>query len=225
MLPREALVHVDRGVGVPVAIDSRVSKNTRFPSSDAAAERRIECPVAPRRARGHQARGAARVSYDVRHWGPWPAAQPVSVSAATRTPRCARTSRAVEDAPTKSASKAPLPPPGPVDTSSVVAPSALIDVPARVRVARRERLAGAEEDPRAVARAALERRRERAVAARGAGREQGRGAARPLVDVVWASVSHVTSCSWVWKKTCVPSAEISRKPESSCRSRPLGRSR
>ena len=79
----EALVDVDRRVGV--AGRDRLARVEEHPLSVQrhGRERGIEGAVAPRRTGGHEVVVPPAYSYTSRHWGPCPAAQPVSVSAAT----------------------------------------------------------------------------------------------------------------------------------------------
>ena len=68
----------------PAVSGSRVSKKTRFPSRDTAANEASNAPLPPAGPVDTRLVVPPAYSYTSRHWGPWPAAQPVSVSAATR---------------------------------------------------------------------------------------------------------------------------------------------
>ena len=92
-------------------------------------------------------------------------------------------------------------------------PGALVDVTGAVGVAADQLLVGVEEDPRAVAGGAVEDGVEGAVAVDLALGDQGRRPPGALVDVMELSVSPLTSCSSVVKKTFEPSLEAPPKYE------------
>ena len=219
----EPLVHVDRGVGV-LGRDrlARVEEHP-FPVQRHSRKRGIECPIAPHRAGGDQARGAAGVLVHVPALG--------ALAGGTAGVGICRDEGLLgahvrvepyRDAPTKSASNGPLSPPGPWRRARSWCPPAYIcpgACPCRPLsrdsvVLKKTRVPSADR-PR--------RPRERAVAARGAGRDQRRGPVGPVVDIgLGVRVGASASDSWSGRRRGSRWPRCPGIRRRSCRSRPRG---